>query len=181
MMKILLINIHIKKLLILSAFALTGCQSTKDQHCQEADWFELGRRVSSLGQPNVYNHKPLPLVCQQSENSYFIRLYNNGYNQGLVEFCRPEVAFEMGRSGLTFNKICPKENHSLLIKAHEKGQKFLKLDNANTKLLKRIENMSLEKENTQLNSKKRSQLIELEELKTSYEIQMKDLEESFKL
>jgi hypothetical protein len=137
--------------------------------------------VSSLGNSNPYLQKPLPLVCPHSENDYYIKLYNNGYNQGLVEFCRPEVAFEMGRSGLPYNNICPKENHSTLLSSYKKGQQFLELDKANVELLKKMDDIHSEQKNPQRKPNRRSEILKLEKLKASLELQMRELEANFSL
>ena len=86
-------------LILLSLFIwLQGCGTTSPTECQAVDWYELGRRQGARGLEMV-PEKQIPPSCQESFDVEASRQFENGYMAGLVEFCRPEVAYTMGFNG----------------------------------------------------------------------------------
>ena len=95
---------------------------TEKPTCLERDWYELGRRDGSQGQNdsklNAYKNE-----CSKAFSTQAETLYINGRNAGLVEFCRPENGFDLGRMGIVYEHVCPAIMESEFMTAYNKGQK----------------------------------------------------------
>ena len=78
------------RLYIVFIFALlTACTSSqKTEVCQEADWYELGRRGGAMGEEVKFKESNLPILCKSSDPQKYHNMYLNGRNEGLIEFCR---------------------------------------------------------------------------------------------
>ena len=119
--------------LFIVTILITACTSTPavETPCQEGDWYEIGRRDGANGRPLSLEHK-YPGFCDNSNVEKNRALYENGRNAGLIEYCKPENAFEMGRSGLPYYGVCPKPVEDKFLSNYHNGKKYrgLQKDNA---------------------------------------------------
>ncbi len=165
---------------IFLSLLVVGCaQPQKLESCQEADWFELGRREGAQGLNYKYLNANIPLVCQQSDPVLYKKLYLSGYNQGLVEFCRPEIAFELGRSGRDYNPICPSDYQATFFDFYQRGKRFLELEATNIELNKRISQLSQKIQGEPLSKTQKqvhNELDKLQKLKAENDGLMRSLE-----
>src|SRR6185503_17308749 len=98
--------------LLLSTLALmfiSGCAATKVAEkapCDQTDWYEIGRRDGSQGSPTekLTSHEK---TCRRDFRSEWEKLYTNGRNAGLVEYCDQKNAYELGRMGVKYYYVCP--------------------------------------------------------------------------
>lgn len=131
--------------LILVAAGLSACASTSSQKvaCQERDWFELGRHDGAQGSSEE-NFDRYTKECrrQQQLTSEVETMYTNGRNAGLVEYCTPENAFELGRMGLVYMYVCPSTVEPKFLSSYRKGQRARDLEIENKKLDGKIETVS---------------------------------------
>jgi hypothetical protein len=145
-----------------------GCASTpSDQKfsCERSDWYEIGRRDGSSGLPakklNDYRQE-----CGNKLRADDETLYTNGRNAGLVEYCTPQNAFELGRMKLTYYYVCPSTVEPSFLSAYKKGGKARNLEMENQKLAAKIEDLSQKMNAQEVESAKRRDIAsEINELK----------------
>lgn len=126
--------------IILSLF---GCSTTDSHHeCQNMDWYELGRRAGTKGQPNKEDEDLVR--CQKSQTEAHQKIYLNGYNSGLSEYCTLENGFALGKSGQPSQASCPTPLNEAFNIGYERGQKVRELE---------IQNQTLDRQIASLNEK----------------------------
>lgn len=131
--------------LAISICANVGCGSighvnrpaVSSDPCIQADWFEVGRLDGLQGiseENSVYIGR-----CRRSFNE---ELYLAGWNRGLVEFCTPERAFDVGRSGLDYKDgTCPPQAEPVFLRAFATGKEILTIERENSELESQIDRL----------------------------------------
>ncbi len=129
---------------LLFAFFAIACGHTDKPaaNCQELDWYEIGRRDGSKGL-DFAGHKEVKTVCAQSDHSTQEALYNNGFDSGIAQFCSPENAFEIGRSGQKLNNICPPMLKAAFAKRYEEGRRVEELTKMNHEIDRKLRYIDL--------------------------------------
>lgn len=160
----------------LSACAST---STQKQACQQRDWFELGRHDGAQGSTEEKFEKHT-LDCRKQVNASDVEtMYTNGRNAGLVEYCTPENAFELGRMGLVYMYVCPSTVEPKFLSAYRKGQRARDLEIENKKLDGKIETMA-EKLNQSANEFERLRITsEIAQLQAQRDKNQKEIERAY--
>src|SRR3954469_4991476 len=105
-----------------AALVVSACASkTEKASCERRDWYELGRRDGSQGLPldRMIEYKK---ECGEQFNSSGETVYMNGRNAGLVEFCLPENAYELGLMGMSYLFVCPSTMETDFLASFRKGQ-----------------------------------------------------------
>jgi hypothetical protein len=85
---------------------LGGCASMDKQECQVADWRLIGYQDGTAGKPAgaIGDYRK---DCAEFAVVPDLDNYLSGREEGLVEFCKPEVGFRIGQSGRNYNSVCP--------------------------------------------------------------------------
>lgn len=126
-------------LLLVSACSTTPLEDRFS--CANSDWYEIGRRDGASGAPLArwahYHERCGDRIDPQSED-----MYRNGRNSGLVEYCTPNNAFELGRMHIAYNSVCPSQMESAFTEAYEKGTHARELDLETKRVSQRIEQLS---------------------------------------
>ncbi len=121
-----------------SLLLAAGCALTTDTvQCSKRDWYELGRRDGAQGQA-LDKIDQYAGECGRSSMSEWQTIYVNGRNAGLVEYCLPENAFELGRTAIPYWNVCPSTSEPSFLAAYRKGQNSLALESENRKLDQQI-------------------------------------------
>lgn len=108
--------------------ALSGCVSKPEKaSCDQRDWFELGRSDGARGTTSdkLNRHRE---DCGPKPRSDWDTMYANGRNAGLVEYCSPENALELGKSGIPYLYVCPVTMEQEFLKGYRKGQRARELE-----------------------------------------------------
>lgn len=120
------VRVFVRALCALSAFVvlagLAACASKQEKiTCAQRDWYEVGRRDGAQGATldRLLQYKR---ECGSQFQTGFETIYVNGRNAGLVEYCAPENAFELGRMGLSYMYVCPSTMEPQFLTAYRKGQ-----------------------------------------------------------
>lgn len=131
-------------LIIALAFALSACSSANSQKntCTERDWFELGRHDGAQGSTDDKLQKYTNDCRKAAINADAETMYVNGRNAGLVEYCTPENAFELGRMGIAYMYVCPSTVEPKFLVGYRKGQRARELEIENKKIDGRIDSLS---------------------------------------
>lgn len=134
-------KIRIPLILALGASLLSACAVKPDRvTCEQRDWYELGRRDGSQGL-TADRLTQYQKDCQQGFPAAWESMYNNGRNAGLVEFCAPENAFELGRMGIAYMYVCPSTMESLFVSGYRRGQQARQIEIQNKELDARIDSL----------------------------------------
>lgn len=108
--------------------------------CEQADWYELGRRDGSQGTPTdrLTGHQK---ECAKLSNPDWETVYTNGRNAGLVEYCDPKNAYELGRMGVAYYYVCPSTVEPQFLVSYRKGQQAREIELQNQKLDDQIDQL----------------------------------------
>ena len=85
---------------------LSGCASMSSEECANSDWRAVGYEDGSRGytSDNFGNRRK---ACAKHGVTADFQAYQDGRDQGLVEFCQPNRGFNVGESGSRYAGICP--------------------------------------------------------------------------
>lgn len=155
---------------------LGACTTTKPDKltCGERDWYEAGRRDGSQG-ATLDRLSQYKRECAGEFNGFWETMYTNGRNAGLVEFCAPDNAYELGRMGIAYMYVCPSTVEPDFLAGYRRGQDARKLEIENQKLDAEIDNVSAKLNQSETDYQRRELASELEELKKTRAQNEKDL------
>lgn len=122
---------------------ISACTGAKVEHasCDQADWYELGRRDGSQGSTSerLNQHRQM---CAKAFHANWETMYLNGRNAGLVEYCEPKNAYELGRMGIAYLYVCPSTVEQPFITSYRRGQRAHDLELENKRLDLQIDQLS---------------------------------------
>jgi len=132
--------------------------------CAQADWYELGRLDGAQGSPadRFTQHQK---ECAKNFNAEWETMYNNGRNAGLVEYCDPKNAYELGRMGVTYYYVCPSTVEPQFLTGYRKGQQTRDIELQNQKLDEKIDQVTQKLTQTTSSNEVDELKVQLEELK----------------
>jgi hypothetical protein len=150
-------------------FALTGCATSKADKaaaCAQKDWYEIGRRDGAQGktEDRLAQYRK---DCRMAEEGQWTAMYTNGRNAGLVEYCAPDNAFELGRAGISYLYVCPSTVEPGFLQSYRRGQQArafeirsqeldAKISTVNTRLLQTQSDFERHRLTSELNALKKS-------------------------
>ncbi|MGZ3724133.1 MAG: DUF2799 domain-containing protein, partial [Bdellovibrionales bacterium] len=157
-------------LALVLACGLTGCATvTKPAEpekatCEQVDWYELGRRDGSQGTPTdrLTAHQK---ECAKNSNPEWETIYTNGRNAGLVEYCDPKNAYELGRMGVAYYYVCPSTVETPFLASYRQGQKAREIEIQNQKLDDQIDQLGQKLVTSESSNEKKEINDQIEELK----------------
>lgn len=86
--------------LLLGLVALTGCSAGLEDLAAKGNWKEIGYRDGIKGQP-PRSHRQLAELGIANQGQY-----DQGYLEGVSEYCNPDFAYQMGLSGHYYEGVC---------------------------------------------------------------------------
>ncbi|NYT86430.1 DUF2799 domain-containing protein [Pollutimonas harenae] len=91
---------------ILALFVVSGCATMSEGECLTADWVDQGYKDGRRGYSaaRVVDHRE---ACSSVGVVPDIVQYRKGYDQGLMQYCRPANAVAEGRAGHSYGNVCP--------------------------------------------------------------------------
>lgn len=89
---------HLRLLALL--FLLTGCTAGMEDLIANGDWYEIGYRDGIKGQ-QARSYRVLSKLGTVDRSQY-----DEGYLQGVSEYCNPNVAYQIGLSGQLYEGVC---------------------------------------------------------------------------
>lgn len=105
---------------------LAGCASFDKTQCNNKKLHTKGLEQAKAGKTNKA-FMSFAQKCQEQGITIQTDKYQQGFNQGLKEFCTKKSAFKYGLSGQTNNGICP--NSDRFSKYYDKGFAIYKIKN----------------------------------------------------
>ncbi|MBL4828358.1 MAG: DUF2799 domain-containing protein [Aliivibrio sp.] len=94
-----------KFLLVLFISSLVGCSSGISDLAKQGRWQELGFRDGNKGL-NQRTPSRLSDWGEESSQSVDYSSYEEGYLNGITEYCNPNYAYQIGLSGQSYNGVC---------------------------------------------------------------------------
>lgn len=84
----------------LAVCLLAGCAASVGELAQSGDWYQIGYQDGVAGQSSrtVRELSALGNVNQGD--------YDQGYLQGITEYCNPDYAYQIGLSGQYYQGVC---------------------------------------------------------------------------
>ncbi len=107
-------------------WALAGCSSMSANQCVATDWRTVGYEdgVSGYSGDRVGQYRK---ACTKHGISPDLTAYQQGRDQGLLEFCKPLNGFRTGAHGRGYNGVCPDELDGPFLEAYESGRQLYNL------------------------------------------------------
>ncbi|TXH05285.1 MAG: DUF2799 domain-containing protein [Nevskiaceae bacterium] len=118
---------HLRLLLLLPALAAAGCATLSESECHTADWRELGRSDGAHGYEasRLGDHME---ACGKYGVTPDGDAYRAGRSEGLQQYCQPDNALQLGRSGNGYNSVCPGESGAIFVAYYNRGATLHAID-----------------------------------------------------
>jgi hypothetical protein len=95
--------------LFLVVMALSGCATLNLEQCRRGDWYGIGLTDGRAGIPATGRLERHIQACARHGVRIDDRLYRQGHNQGVLDYCRIDNAFVTGLRGQRYQHVCPPE------------------------------------------------------------------------
>jgi len=113
-------------LIFMVILAVQGCAAMNEQECVTGDWYAIGfedgtqgRRADRIG---TYRK-----ACAEHQVTPDLQAYQEGRDDGLREFCQPQVGFNFGKRGGSYSGVCPVELEEDFFAAYQDGKQLYQL------------------------------------------------------
>ena len=130
--------------LVLLLVGLGGCASMSADECAMSDWSAVGYEDGARGYTSdrFSQHRK---ACAKHGVPADFQAYQQGRQQGLVEFCQPGRGFTYGANGGRYNGVCSADLEPEFVDAYNAGFKLYTLrsavNNANSAIYARQSEM----------------------------------------
>ncbi len=115
-------------LMLFIASALAGCATLSKDECLQGDWWKIGLADGSQGAPlaRLAEHQK---ACAEFGVKINSQTWLSGRKQGLLSYCQPENAFQLGRrnSGHLAGDCEPFMQNAFLME-YARGQEIYRLE-----------------------------------------------------
>ena len=122
----------IRALVLLTTFStLSGCVVMTESDCLRADWRQVGYDVGFEGEQDsssAFNKRAS--ICAKHGASADSQAFEDGYKQGIDDYCEDINAVDLGRRGVTKavrKQICPELDYPGFASAFNAGYKLFEL------------------------------------------------------
>lgn len=103
------------------AFAgLGGCATMSGDECMTSDWSAIGYEDGARGYTTAQFGERRKACAKHGVTPDFTA-YQNGREQGLVEYCQPGRGFDVGSNGGRYNGVCDVNLESDFLDAYNAG------------------------------------------------------------
>jgi hypothetical protein len=120
----------------LSILALS-CSTIKKQDCTK-DMHALGLFHGRAGSPKKYTDE-IRNRCMGNNPNIDLEGYEKGFNQGWMEYCLPNRAFEMGKRSDRYFSFCPAEREAMFREKYLVGKHHAELKDTEEEIVEKIE------------------------------------------
>ncbi len=156
---------------LLFYFLIMGTLSCQSLHvtpnktsCSQLDWFEIGRADAVQGK-SVIGWEKQQQQCLDFNDVNHER-YLAGWNSGIDAYCVRDHGFIVGRSGLSYERVCPPSAEAEFLKGYELGQRIYTFEKDNLQISEELDRLNTalkkEKKEAQFSQKELSRINRLE-------------------
>jgi len=85
---------------------LAACAPISKEQCGLGDWYGIGLSDGIAGHP-LSRLTQIQKKCAKTGVIVDLNQYKTGRNEGLKQFCTPQIAFTRGTKGYRNNNVCP--------------------------------------------------------------------------
>ncbi len=105
---------------------LSGCASMSSEECMNSDWravgYEDGSRGYTSSQFGSYRK-----ACAKHGHTADFAAYQEGREAGLIEYCQPGRAFDVGARGSNYQGVCPADMEADFLDGYRAGYQLYTL------------------------------------------------------
>lgn len=107
-------------LLTIILAGLSGCATMSGDECMTSDWVAIGYEDGARGYTTdrLASHRK---ACAKHGVTPDFAAYQNGRDQGLVEYCQPSRGFNVGSHGGQYNGVCSVNLEANFLDAYNAG------------------------------------------------------------
>ena len=91
--------------MVLAIAVLSGCASMSSEECANSDWVAIGYEDGSRGY-TTDKFGSRRKACAKHGVTADFKAYQEGREEGLVEFCQPSRGYNLGVSGGSYYGVC---------------------------------------------------------------------------
>ncbi len=91
--------------MVLAITVLSGCASMSSEECANSDWVAIGYEDGSRGY-TTDKFGSRRKACAKHGVTADFKAYQEGREEGLVEFCQPSRGYNLGVSGGSYYGVC---------------------------------------------------------------------------
>ena len=108
---------------------LAGCAGMSEQACVTADWRTVGFEDGTLGRSpgTIGNYRQ---ACADHGVTPDLDSYRAGHAEGVQIYCRESNGFQVGRSGATYQGVCPADLEADFVGEYNAGRRLFELESA---------------------------------------------------
>lgn len=108
-------------ILVLMASSLSGCASYfLRKKCESTNWYQHGFDVAMNGKRPAADD--FVVACRKAEANVSEQQLDVGFKAGMANYCKPDVAYKIGRNGEPLNfEFCEPSHTKLLTARHLQG------------------------------------------------------------
>lgn len=109
--------------LLASLLVLSGCATLSEEECLTADWFSIGFEDGANGYPanRIGAHRE---ACAKHGVTPDLRQYQDGHDEGLLNFCTARNGFSRARNGYQYTGICPPSLEPEFLDGYQAGREI---------------------------------------------------------
>ena len=107
-------------LLIAAAAVAAGCATMSAEQCASADWSAIGLKDGTNGE-TMKMADSREAACAKANVTMDRIAYSSGREQGLVTYCTPQHAFEIGKVNGRYDGVCADHGEKEFVYAHNQG------------------------------------------------------------
>ena len=123
--------------MVLAIAVLSGCASMSSDECVNSDWAAIGYEDGSRGY-TTDKFGSRRKACAKHGVTADFKAYQEGRDEGLVEFCQPSRGYNLGASGGTYYGVCDVAMEEEFLDAYRAGAQLHTLrsnvSNANSRI-----------------------------------------------
>ncbi|PCJ22903.1 MAG: hypothetical protein COA96_13165 [SAR86 cluster bacterium] len=134
--------------LILIGLIVSSCAVMSEEECIYSDWNAVGYEDGAEGRSSD-RFGDYRRACADHSITPDFQAWQNGREQGLVEYCQPSRGFQVGQSGSTYSGVCNSNLEADFLDAYRLGIELYSLRsnlnaamsqlNSNERTLQRID------------------------------------------
>ena len=91
--------------LVLLALIMSGCATMSSEECAMSDWSAVGFEDGAQGY-TTERFSSRRKACAKHGIAADFQAYQEGRDEGLVQFCQPSRGYNLGVSGGQYNGVC---------------------------------------------------------------------------
>jgi hypothetical protein len=108
------------------ALAISGCASMSSEECALSDWSAVGFEDGARGY-TTERFSAHRKACAKHGVTADFRAYQEGRDEGLVQFCQPSRGYNLGVNGGTYNGVCDVAMEEEFLDAYRVGHQLYSL------------------------------------------------------